>query len=123
MRQGDGLSSVIFNLAAEPLVRRAKAHSNGGFNLFNTCLKATAYADDIVVVGSNYSGLQHTISGLNMTANTLGLRFNAGKCSSLIISAGRACSSAKIVIDDVPVRYALGKESIRLTLVSLWAPG
>jgi hypothetical protein len=104
VRQGDGLSSVIFNLAAEPLVRRAKAHSNGGFHLFNTCLKTTAYADDIAVVGSNYNGLQHTITGLNRTANTLGLRFNAGKCSSLIISAGRACSSAKISIGDVPIR-------------------
>lgn len=50
VRQGDGLSSIIFNLAAEPLVRCAKAPSNLGFSLFGTTTKATSYADDISVM-------------------------------------------------------------------------
>jgi hypothetical protein len=67
VRQGDGLCAVIFNLAAEPLVRRVKAKSNAGFQLLNTFLKTTAYADDISVVGSNPSSLQDTINGVNWT--------------------------------------------------------
>jgi hypothetical protein len=77
VRQGDGLSSVIFNLATEPLVRRAKAKSNAGFQLFNTRLKSTAYPYD--VADSNPISLQSTIDGLNRTASILGLRFYANK--------------------------------------------
>ena len=88
VRQGDGrgrgLSLMIFNLAVEPLIRRAKAQTNGGFKLYNTCLKVTAYADDIAVVCSSPTDLQYTINGLNRTASTLGLLFNVGKCSLLL---------------------------------------
>jgi hypothetical protein len=95
---------MIFNLAVEPLIRRAKAQTNDGFKLFNTCLKVVAYAEDIAVVRSNPTDLQYTINGLNRTASTLGLRFNAGKCSSLIVSKGRACTSVRISINGVPIR-------------------
>jgi hypothetical protein len=64
VRQGDELSSVILNLATEPLVSRAKAKSNTGFQLFNTRLKSTSYADEISVAESNPISLQSTIDGL-----------------------------------------------------------
>jgi hypothetical protein len=64
VRQGDGLSSVIFNLATDPLVRHAKAKSNAEFHFFNTRLKSTAYSYDISVADSNPISLQSTIDGL-----------------------------------------------------------
>ena len=104
VRQGDGLSAIIFNLAAEPLVRRAKAKTNAGFQLLNTRLRTTDYADDISVVGSTPSGLQATINGVNRTATILGLLFNASKCSSLNISNGRANTTANLTICGVQIR-------------------
>ncbi len=103
VRQGDGLSSIIFNLAAEPLVRRAKANSHG-FQLFNTRLKSTSYADDISAADSDTTSLQSTIDGMNSTASILGLRFNAKKCSSLTITNGRASTSTKLSINGVQIR-------------------
>jgi hypothetical protein len=104
VRQGDGLSSVIFNLATEPLVHRAKAKSNAGFQLFNTRLKSTAHAYDISVADSNPISLQSTIDGLNSTASILGLRFYGNKYYSLIITNGRASTSTNLSINGIHIR-------------------
>ncbi|KZR96363.1 Uncharacterized protein APZ42_009337, partial [Daphnia magna] len=42
--QGDGLSSIVFNLAAEPLIRCAKSRINEGYPLLGTTLKVTCAA-------------------------------------------------------------------------------
>ena len=115
MRQGDGLSLMILNLTEEPLILRAKAQTNGGFKLCNTCLKVTAYADDIAVVFSNPTDLQYTNNGLNRTASTLGLRFYSGKCSSPIISRGKACGRH----NGVPIRSPK-RESLKLSWRIHW---
>ena len=86
------------------LLSRAKAKTNAGFQLLNTRLKTTAYADDISVVGSTPSGLQATINGVKRTATILGLRLNANKCSSLTISNGRANSTGNLTISGVQIR-------------------
>ncbi|KZR95548.1 Uncharacterized protein APZ42_010683, partial [Daphnia magna] len=58
VRQDDALSSPIFNLASEPLVRAGKSNINPGFLLFGSLVKTTAYADDIAVVTNSPSELQ-----------------------------------------------------------------
>lgn len=64
VQQGDGLSSIIFNLAAEPLLRCAKVPDNADVSLFCSFLKATAYADDISLVGSYPADLLSTLDGM-----------------------------------------------------------
>lgn len=50
VRQGDALSTTVFNLAAEPLLRSALSESNNpGIDFFGQIFKATAYIDDILV--------------------------------------------------------------------------
>lgn len=87
VRQGDPLSSIIFNLAAEPLIRAVKA-SNKGFQLFGTRLSTTAYADDIAVVGESYREVQESLKATNDAAKKLGLSFNPAKCVSLLLTRG-----------------------------------
>ena len=53
VRQGDAMSTTIFNLAAEPLLRAATSDNNSGINLFGHTVKATAYADDIAVLSTS----------------------------------------------------------------------
>jgi hypothetical protein len=103
VRQGDGLSSIIFNLATEPLLRCAKGPENAGFSLFGKFFKATAYVDDILLVGSCTEDLQPTVDAVLVVAADLGLRFNAGKGSSLIISKGKANPAASLHIRGVEI--------------------
>ncbi|XP_046651115.1 uncharacterized protein LOC124342196 [Daphnia pulicaria] len=104
VRQGDGLSSIIFNLAAEPLIRCAKDPTNQGFNLFGSLLKATAYADDLSLIGSSPDQLQPTLDAMLSVAAKLGLRFNVAKCSFLSLSKGKATNSSLLHIHGTSLR-------------------
>jgi hypothetical protein len=104
VRQGDGLSSIIFNLAAEPLIRCASGTTNHGFTLFNSCLKTTAYADDISLVGSSPSSLQPTLDDMLQVASKLRLRFNVDKCCALVVVKGNACRLEHLHIHGAQIR-------------------
>jgi len=108
VRQGDPLSCIVFNLAAEPLVRAAKSSSNPGFLACGSFIKATAYADDIAVITSSTDDLQETLDVLSATASTLGLKFNARKCAFMQLKEGKA-AEASIFIESEQIR-CLGPE-------------
>ena len=73
VRQGDALSTTIFNLAAEPLLRAAKTRDFDGFTVFGQEVRVTAYADDLAVVSTSPSALQGVLRRLCQTAKRLGL--------------------------------------------------
>lgn len=104
IRQGDGLSAIVFNLAAEPLIRCAKSHLNEGFPLFGTALKVTAYADDISLVGQRPETLQPVVEAICRGASELGLRFNVEKCAALHINRGKTDPSIPLTMEDQPIR-------------------
>ena len=104
VRQGDGLSSIIFNLAAEPLIRCASGTANHGFTLFNSCLKTPTYVDDISLMGSSPSNLQPTLENMLQVASKRRIRFNVDKCCSLIITKGNACRSEHLHIPGAQIR-------------------
>lgn len=106
VRQGDPLSSVVFNLAAEPLIRKVK-ECNSGFRLFNSRVVTTAYADDIAVVGGSLQEVQATLDETRNTAASLGLTFNPSKCSALVLFKGK-CSGENLA------KLQLGEEAIRI---------
>ena len=60
VRQGNALSSTIFNLAVEPLLR--KAAGGRGFSALGVEVKTTAYADDIALVAAGPNELQDTLA-------------------------------------------------------------
>ena len=103
VRQGDALSTTVFNLAAEPLLRAALSESNPGIDLFGQIVKATAYADDIAVVSRTAQELQETLHHLSRVAAKLGLKFNAGKCASLNFINGKPFQ-VDLFVDESPIR-------------------
>ena len=103
VRQGDPLSSVVFNLAAEPIIRTAKSN-NTGFLVYQSRVSTTAYADDVAVVGSSVSEVQKTINAMGNTAASLGLKFNPGKCTSLTLINGKASVDNKLKLDGSWIR-------------------
>ena len=106
VRQGDPLSTGVFNLAAEPILRAAKSICNNGFAAFGTTIKATAYADDIAAVGSTTTRQQVVIDEIDSAAATLQLKFNPSKCVSLILLKGKIPSNEgpSLLIRGLPIR-------------------
>ena len=103
VRQGDALSSLVFNLASEPLLRVASSSVNPGFHLFGRSITATAYADDLAVVTGSVADLQVILEVMSATAEILGLRFNAGKCSILNIIKG-VTTETTVTMGGCPIR-------------------
>ena len=87
VRQGDALSTIVFNLAAEPIIRSAK--NSPGFLLYGTVTKVTAFADDLALMASSVDDLQDSLIRVNCTAETLGLEFNASKCVCMNVIKGK----------------------------------
>ena len=114
VRQGDALSTTVFNLSSEPLLRAAKSAINPGFSIFGSRIKATAYADDIAVVCNGVEGLQNTLDDLSIIAEILGLKFNANKCACLAFTKGKHSTEA-LSIGGNPIR-SLGPDDHEIYL-------
>ena len=110
VRQGDPLSTMVFNLALEPVLRVAAGDENSGAEVFGTTVRATAYADDIAVVSANATEQQGVLNKINNVASDLGLFFNSRKCVSMVLRKGTIDAAPGLTINGRTLR-ALGKES------------
>ena len=82
LRQGDSLSSTLFNLALEEVIRKIPA--NRGGTLFNRTTQNLAFADDIAMLGTNSKYLKENLTALTDNAATLGLVINREKTKYMI---------------------------------------
>lgn len=87
LKQGCPLSSILFQLALEPLLRFVGGPSRG-FRLYGVTVGVLAYADDLVLVAENARELQAMLDDATAAANWIGLRFKAAKCKSLHCRGG-----------------------------------
>ena len=121
VRQGDALSTTIFNLAAEPLLRVSKTRDLNGFTVFGQEVKVTAYADDLAVISTSPSELQQHLECLSETAKALGLEFNPGKCACLILKNAQATVVEDLTIGGGRIRCLSGDEQVEYLGVPLGA--
>ena len=62
VRQGDGLSSIVFNLAGEPIIRVVKLYLTAGFRMFGVTLKVLSYADEMTIAADDREILQMVLN-------------------------------------------------------------
>ena len=79
VRQGDALSTVIFNLMLNFAIKEV----NPGGTIFNKACQICAYADDIVILARNMCTLKETFSRLEKLTEELGLKINVSKTKYL----------------------------------------
>lgn len=83
LRQGDALSTTLFNIALEGVVRRSGVETSG--SIFNKSSQLLGFADDIDIIGRNIRSLTDAYSRLEREANKIGLRVNEDKTKLLMI--------------------------------------
>ena len=84
LRQGDGLSPIIFNLALEWTIREARINTTG--TIVNKSVQLLAYADDIDIVSRRSRDLEQCFIDLQQSARQIGLHVNEGKTKYLKMS-------------------------------------
>ena len=97
MRQGDGLSPIIFSLASEPLVRSAA--EGQGIQVFGRTIRNTTYADDTAVLARTPADLQTTLDRMDRTATS-----NPVKCSFLTFRGGTVIPASELRIQEGAIK-------------------
>lgn len=82
LRQGDPLSTLLFNITLEKAVRGVNIDKHG--TIFSKSGQLLAYADDIDIVGRNITSVKDAFESLNREASFLGLKVNADKTKYMV---------------------------------------
>ena len=101
LRQGDELSTKLFNIALEGVFRRAKLELNG--TIFTKSIQLLGFADDVDIVGRNIRSITDAYSRMEREANKIGLRVNEDKTKFLMVAASertRNLVGSHLVIGD-----------------------
>ena len=83
LRQGDGISTMLFNIALEGIIRRSKIETAG--SIFTKSVQVLAFADDIDIIGRNIRAVGDAYSKLEKEANRIGLQVNVSKTKFLMV--------------------------------------
>jgi hypothetical protein len=98
LRHGDSLTSILFNVVLEKIIREIKIGPNESIRLQDTSIGLPAYADDIVLMEEFQDRLKFLFSRLYKEASKVGLCVNEGKTKYMVLSIRGLsfCQSIKI---------------------------
>jgi len=85
LRQGDTLSTLLFNLVLEGIIRKLDTRGNISTKLTQLC----AYADDLVITARTPNALNETFLTLEKEARYAGLIVNQSKTEYMKTSRGK----------------------------------
>jgi hypothetical protein len=103
LRQGGVLSTLLFNVVLEVIVRRANLESTD--TIYNKETQLLAYADDINIVGRSQSAIRNAYLALEGEAAKLGLKINEQKTKYMIAARNdRTVHDVEqsVAIGDIP---------------------
>jgi Reverse transcriptase (RNA-dependent DNA polymerase)/Endonuclease/Exonuclease/phosphatase family len=82
VRQGDGLSAMLFNMSLEGIIRDCGIKGS----IIQKSVQIIAYADDIAVVARDMRSLEEVVEKINKEAKKRGLEINSKKTKYMKIS-------------------------------------
>jgi Reverse transcriptase (RNA-dependent DNA polymerase) len=100
LRQGDVLSTLVFNVVLESFVQRAKLLTNG--TIFNKQTHKLGYADDIGMIGRSQAAVREAFIWLERDANKVGLKINESKTKYMIAAGNERMIRQRICVFGIP---------------------
>ena len=100
LKQGDGLSNLLFNIALEGAIRRAGVQRSG--TIITKSHMLLGFADDIDIIGVNRKAMEEAYSSLKREAARIGLIINSAKTKYMVAGRERGSPSGVgtvVVID------------------------
>ena len=76
-RQGDALSTALFNIVLGKVIKNIETNSNG--TIFNRTRQYIAYADDVLILGRSVSEIEEVVTQSKEAAVSTGLVINKSK--------------------------------------------
>ena len=69
LKQGDGMSCLLFNIAVEKIIRDAELETKG--TIYSKPIQILAYADDIDTVGRTINSIKEAFLALSKAASNM----------------------------------------------------
>lgn len=88
IRQDDSLSSILFNLIMDEIIKEIK-EAGKGFKMVKQGMKIVCYVDDAVIISEDEDDLQKMLYKFETTAKKFGMKISVKKTESLAISKER----------------------------------
>lgn len=95
LRQGDVLSTLLFNVALEKVMRSVDSRRGG--SIFSRTLQYLAYADDIAMIGRGQRFVSEGFSQMERESKKMGLGVNNEKTKYMIASRDHKIQTCLIV--------------------------
>jgi hypothetical protein len=96
LKQGDALSSMLFNYALEYAIRRVQENQEGLKS--NETQQLLAYADEVKILGENIDTLQKNTEALLDASKEVGVEVNPEKTKYMLMSRKKAGQKRSIKI-------------------------
>ena len=82
LRQGDSLSTLLFNLCMEKIIRNVRISPGG--TIYNRTRQCLAYADDVVILGRSEGYIKKTLEEMVVMTQQIGLQMNDTKTKCML---------------------------------------
>lgn len=115
VRQGDSLSSFLFNLVMDKLIRSVRPRR--GYMMGNRSVNVICYADDAVLVADSEDELQRILHVFNLTAKEYNMKVSAKKTKSMVVS--RYPIRCKLEVDGSMVEQVMEFKYLGALLTSV----
>jgi len=82
LRQGDSLSTLLFNLCMGKIIRNFRINPSG--TIYNRTRQCLAYVDDVVILGRSEGYIKETLEEMVAITQQIGLQMNDTKTKYML---------------------------------------